>query len=1385
MKQIGKLTMMLFALLLWTGCSEETTQGDDDKTPQPDENTLPPREVMFTLNNELKLMKGTTKAGGDTPVATAEENAIASLDVFVFGCATEEGDYTFQEMFSYRADDAADLPLGATALELTPTDDTNKQTKGLLKLKKGLFVKLYCIANCTSLTDPAGDPVDYTDFVPLVFTQPGEAGTTVATEGLPTETQFTSYHTPLLKAGKADDILLTPLAMSGAYTIPLDLTDFSTSTQLQIGFKLTRVAARFDIINKADESRFTIREVSMGNGRRGSTFFPIRIYGDTPTAQDGELITYPARPFDGENANTGTQTGAFYSYPSLAEDNGFIILKGTYQTNKTDQQEVSYQIPFTQTDTDGNTTILEINNNHRYTIAITEADDYHLDFTLTVADWTDSGDIDDYEPGKDGKSTVEIKIPDAFQGKTYYTEQTRTVSMYIKDGDLGEKSTFDITARSSMPLTLRSSYAGSMGTKEYDWLKVGKLLQKVSNTAYYEYTCHLSLQDGYDKKRYPKVVLRFMNLFDGSESVVLVDAQSAPSTNETPQPNGSHNSFDPMTSTATLYKTDNSTVVIKLTCADGVKVKSQPDWLDLTNTQQSDIETTYTFQLNDRTTTETEGTIVFCNIKEEDWETPVTVKLLDASSNPVFENVGGASKNEQTGSFSTNDANINMSLINENTFTVKTSSLDGVGVEIAYENGTSDPKWLTCTGASSLKSTISNNLVFKLNQTELAKGVATQATVTLKNISGGGDETFTITPVFIAPTVAVVTSSANPTENSFDNSSSTISLYKVSNSSIKINASSLGGNVAKEQTGVIVTKSTDTYATDNEYTVTWDNSMTSGCSFKLANKSDDTKETTVNVTLLDATITPVFSDASGGNSCNEQNITMKLVDNSSFKLKTTSVSGVNPEITYPSGGAAWLTSTGGTKAASTSNELVFSFNKKSLTSGVAQVATITLKNLIAGGKDIVYTVTPEYQAPTLTTATSMNMQVNNAINDLPTITISGKCIGGSTIEGPDWLTYTPTNSGNAEAFSYTVTINPNSSTLPTTSPDYQTITVKNKADAGKTTTVTVNITETTARQGTITSYTENLGSDSYRISTNGGTLQITAYGMFVAPTATYSYDGTYCNATNSGNSWLQSATSTYTIVNSRRQYTLSIPVKNASGTDAAYQLHKASITVKHNGSTLKSYTIWRGASTTGYKVNTAQSSGSPYYTALKKGSYWWAPVNLGATVVATSANTANANGNLYQWGRRDETNLGSSTKKEIVSTSTPDNHVFYLNDDGSNNYDWLNPGDGTLWNGTSKGKNDPCPSGWRVPTVTELSSLGTASVSNGVIKINSNTDFPQIVMPACGWRTRQTGNASEAGSAAYSWTSTIDNVRSKCYKIGIGQEISARTNAYPIRCIKQ
>ena len=1381
MKQICKLTMMLLVVFLWTGCTEEKEQGNGTGPEPGGETPQQRREVLLTLNNELVLKKNVTKAGDD-PIATAEENAISSLDVYVFGCATEEGDYTFQEQFSYRADDTAELPAGATELDLTATDATNKQTKGLMKLKKGLFVKLYCIANCSTLIDPTtGNPVSQAGFVPLTLSTPEQAGTEVATEGKPMESEFISYHTPLLQADKADDILLTPLAMSGSYTIPLDLTDFETSARLQVGFKLTRLAARFDIINKADESRFTIKEVAMGNGRRGSAFFPIRVYGDLPQAKDGERIVYPVRSFNGDQANKGTQTGAFYSYPSPLKDEGYLILKGTYQVNKTDELEVSYRIPFTQPNDEGGSTALEINNNHRYTIAITEADDYHLDFTLSVADWADSGNIDDYEPGKDGTGTVSIMIPETYKDKTYYTEDTRTVSMYIKE----DASNFDIILRSNAPVSFQSSYAGGPVAKEYSWLTIGDLTQTPSaDLSVTEYKCNLSLVAGYDKKRYPKAILRFMNLTDGSENVVFVDALAAPSLDVTTQPADSHNAFDPLTATATLYRVNNSTVKVKLTCPDGVKVKTLPDWLEQTDMQTSGTATTFTFKLKERdvTVADNKGTITFCNANQEDWIVDVTVKLEDASSNPEFVNVGGSTGNPLTGSIADGDAAIAMNLIKSNTFTVNTNSLEGVGVEIAYAGGNSSPKWLSCQGGSTLKSSMTNKIQFALNETELAKGLATRATVTLKNISGGPDASFTVTPQFVAPTTESVAGSGTPVENGFDSSTNAISLYKVNNSSVKIQASSLGGNSIKEAIGVTVTKTTDTYASENEYTVQWDNT-TADCSFKVVNKSDDSKETLIQVTMLDATITPTFSNVSGGNSCVDKTVTMKLVNGSSFKLKTASVSGVNPVITYASGGPQWLTCTGGTtKSASTSNDLVFNLDKTKITSE-AKAATVTLKNLVAGGEDIIYTVQPEYQAPTATSGTSMSMQVNNEVNTLPTITIAGNCIGGSTIEGPAWLTFNKTSS-DTEAFSYTVSINPSSGSLPTSSPGNQTITIRNKTKTAKTTAITVNITETMARAGSFTGYyTSESGSYTYRYTTSGGTITITAYSLFTAPVIQRTYNSSYCNSTNYGNSWLQSESVSNKIVNNRREYTFTIPVRSSSGTDAAYQLHKAEIAVKHNGNTVRNYTVWRGASAYGYWVGTTSYSGSPYYSALKKGSNWWAPVNCGAKRVPTSGSDTNGQGNLYQWGRKDETNLGSSTSSSSpISNSTPNNNIFYLGP--TSPWDWLTPQNSTLWNGSSKGSNDPCPTGWRVPTISELGSLGTASISNKLVKISCDNNCPQLIFPAFGYRTRTDGTMTDT-ETAYSYSSNTTGVRAYDYKIGNAREETARTNAYPIRCIQQ
>ena len=384
---LTKQLILAACLLAGMSCTEETDEGLQTSPSSPSDGNATRREVLMTFKNELSLAGAGTKA-----IATAAENKISTLDVYVFGSETEDGIYTFQERLAYREDPVADpMPPDANDLELITAGDNDNQVSALMSLQKGLFVKIYCVANQMKLFNAGGTEVLEGYYSKLALATPGVQGTGVQTAGVPKEDVFLAFHSPLLDPATPTDLLETPLPMTGAITTPVDLTDFSATTRLQAGFKLTRTVARFDVVNKAADSKLTITEISMGNGRKGTNLFPITAYGDGT-----DLITYPARTFTGQdNANEGITTGAFYTYPSPTEDNGYIILKGTYQINETETKNVSYQVPFKSVD---NGSYLEINPNHRYTLAITAADEYRIDFNITVADWADDGSIDGYKP---------------------------------------------------------------------------------------------------------------------------------------------------------------------------------------------------------------------------------------------------------------------------------------------------------------------------------------------------------------------------------------------------------------------------------------------------------------------------------------------------------------------------------------------------------------------------------------------------------------------------------------------------------------------------------------------------------------------------------------------------------------------------------------------------------------------------------------------------------------------------------------------------------------------------------------------------------------------------------------------------------------------------
>ncbi|WP_147336312.1 hypothetical protein [Bacteroides oleiciplenus] len=823
---------LLIGSLLLHSCSGETQL--DGETGSPEGKDPSRQEVLLNINNKLVLHKTTTR-----DIATAEENAISTLDVYVFGSPTEDGTYTFQERFAYR-ENSDDLPADAKELILN-AGATDNVTTGLLSLHRGLFVKLYCIANDTKPVKADGNDVVDNDFKPITFTA---GGSIMEKAGSPSEVDFLKYHTQIMNGGMITDMLDTPLAMSGAQTLPLDLTDVSTGGRQQVNFKLTRLAARFDIVNKADESRFTIESISMGNARRGAGYFPIVACGAYP-AIGGELTTTADKAFTGNNANTGTQQGAFYCYPSMQEDEGFLMLKGHYKVNETENKEVSYRIPFRQKGIDGQETYLDINNNHRYTIGITKADDLRLEFTLRVADWTDDGNIDDYEPdNKPGEITV--SIPNDFQDRTTATldpdRNVYTVSMSLDTG-----SSFDMTVGSSSP-GIKIVYAGGPSAQKNNWLVCKpKSTTRISSSSDYTF----SIKEDYTGL-FPRATVRVYDVLSGIENILYVEAVAVPQPLATTQPgkapNGTStnpNSFDVANATVKLYRITNSSAKILFLCPDEMTVVKYPTWMNEPIASKNGAKTTYTLTLKERDvelSPDADMTVVFANSKNATkLRMPITIDLKDAAVTPLFSALGGSDNSYTLPTDGGTLGKISMSVANGNTCTVPVTSMDGVAVEFDFDGNS---EWLTSeiTAVDSKQ----QNVKFRLVNEKLAG--AKDVTVTLVNKIGGPDVKFVI-----SPNIGSLSFSGNSSwgVDVLNTTDKTITLYKVVGETQKmtIRVNSWGGSVLESSDTSIVkaSGSTEQSVDAADYLLSATGTGTTQLTF--ANRVDPTKKETYTVTV--------------------------------------------------------------------------------------------------------------------------------------------------------------------------------------------------------------------------------------------------------------------------------------------------------------------------------------------------------------------------------------------------------------------------------------------------------------------------------------------------------------------------------------------------------
>jgi uncharacterized protein (TIGR02145 family) len=207
----------------------------------------------------------------------------------------------------------------------------------------------------------------------------------------------------------------------------------------------------------------------------------------------------------------------------------------------------------------------------------------------------------------------------------------------------------------------------------------------------------------------------------------------------------------------------------------------------------------------------------------------------------------------------------------------------------------------------------------------------------------------------------------------------------------------------------------------------------------------------------------------------------------------------------------------------------------------------------------------------------------------------------------------------------------------------------------------------------------------------------------------------------------------------------------------------------------------------------------------------WMAYNLGSNL-AKSSNAANAYNALYQWGRTTDghqlktsainnitllTSLPATYNAGSVGTSFiqpykggSNPHIYFNAADrhrSSEYADWIYPENSRLWQGVN-GLNNPCPSGYRIPSASEF----TEEVNYWVPKNQTGAFNSKLKLSTGGWRSFITPGTSNTNSGnGYYWTSTTGtnvNEVQKAFVLNTSNgtlSLDFKSMGYAVRCIKE
>jgi hypothetical protein len=181
----------------------------------------------------------------------------------------------------------------------------------------------------------------------------------------------------------------------------------------------------------------------------------------------------------------------------------------------------------------------------------------------------------------------------------------------------------------------------------------------------------------------------------------------------------------------------------------------------------------------------------------------------------------------------------------------------------------------------------------------------------------------------------------------------------------------------------------------------------------------------------------------------------------------------------------------------------------------------------------------------------------------------------------------------------------------------------------------------------------------------------------------------------------------------------------------------------------------------------------------------WMDRNLGASQAATSSTDSLAYGDLYQWGRfSDGHQCRSSGTTNLHSNSAQPIHGDFIAVGRNSSWEPMSIDFyeyDSLWQGVD-GINNPCPSGYRLPTEAELEAEILSWISDNA----AGAFASPLKLPVAGYRSGSDGSLSL--SYAHYWTSTFDDTWTGQNLLFNGtfafMQVSWRADGHSVRCIK-